>query len=45
MIHEGGELGSALSTAFGAALDNPDLIVACIVGDGEGRPGRAAAAR
>jgi len=35
VIHEGGELGYALSTAFGAALDNPDVIVACIVGDGE----------
>lgn len=34
-IHEGGELGYALSHAFGAAFDNPDLIVACIVGDGE----------
>jgi xylulose-5-phosphate/fructose-6-phosphate phosphoketolase len=33
-IHEGGELGYALATAFGAALDNPELIVACIVGDG-----------
>ena len=35
VIHEGGELGYALSTSYGAALDNPDLIVACIVGDGE----------
>jgi xylulose-5-phosphate/fructose-6-phosphate phosphoketolase len=35
VIHEGGELGYALATAFGAALDNPDLVVACIVGDGE----------
>ena len=34
-IHEGGELGYALSHAFGAAFDNPDLLVACIVGDGE----------
>ena len=34
-IHEGGELGYALATAFSAALDNPDLMVACIVGDGE----------
>jgi xylulose-5-phosphate/fructose-6-phosphate phosphoketolase len=34
-IHEGGELGYALATAFGAAMDNPDLIVGCIVGDGE----------
>ena len=34
-IHEGGELGYALSHAYGAAFDNPDLIVACVVGDGE----------
>ena len=34
-IHEGGELGYSLSHAFGAAFDNPDLIVACIIGDGE----------
>src|SRR5262249_5633553 len=34
-IHEGGELGYVLSLAFGAAFDNPDLIVAAIVGDGE----------
>ena len=34
-IHEGGELGYALSHAFGAAFDNPDLVVACVVGDGE----------
>ena len=34
-IHEGGELGYALSHAFGAAFDNPDLIVTCVVGDGE----------
>ena len=33
-IHEGGELGYAVSHAFGAAFDNPDLIVACVVGDG-----------
>lgn len=38
-IHEGGELGYALSHAFGAALDNPDLIVACVVGDGEAETG------
>ena len=44
MIHEGGELGYALATAFGAALDNPDLIVACIVGDGEAETGPTAAA-
>ncbi|HSQ59134.1 MAG TPA: phosphoketolase family protein [Acidobacteriota bacterium] len=42
VIHEGGELGYALSTAFGAALDNPDLIVACIVGDGEWETGPTA---
>jgi xylulose-5-phosphate/fructose-6-phosphate phosphoketolase len=41
-IHEGGELGYALSHAFGAAFDNPDLIVACIVGDGEAETGPAA---
>ena len=34
-IHEGGELGYAVSHAYGAAFDNPDLIVACVVGDGE----------
>ena len=34
-IHEGGELGYSLSHAFGAAFDNPDLVVACVVGDGE----------
>src|SRR5689334_23943458 len=34
-IHEGGELGYALMHAFGAAFDNPDLLVACVVGDGE----------
>jgi len=34
-IHEGGELGYALAHAFGAAFDNPDLLVACVVGDGE----------
>ena len=38
-IHEGGELGYSLSHAFGAALDNPDLIVACVVGDGESETG------
>src|SRR5438094_5784317 len=38
-IHEGGELGYALSHAFGAALDNPDLLVACVVGDGEAETG------
>lgn len=43
-IHEGGELGYALSVAFGAAMDNPDLVVACIVGDGEAETGPTAAA-
>ena len=43
-IHEGGELGYALATAFGAAFDNPDLIVGCIVGDGEAETGPTAAA-
>lgn len=43
-IHEGGELGYALATAFGAAMDNPDLIVTCIVGDGEAETGPTATA-
>ncbi len=38
-IHEGGELGYALLHAYGAALDNPDLIVCCVVGDGEAESG------
>ena len=38
-IHEGGELGYALSHAYGAAFDNPNLIVACVVGDGEAETG------
>jgi xylulose-5-phosphate/fructose-6-phosphate phosphoketolase len=38
-IHEGGELGYALSHAFGAAFDNPELIVACVIGDGEAETG------
>ncbi len=42
-IHEGGELGYALMHAFGAAFDNPDLIVACVVGDGEAETGPLAA--
>ena len=42
-IHEGGELGYALAHAYGAALDNPDLIVACVVGDGEAETGPLAA--
>ena len=43
-IHEGGELGYSLSHAFGAAFDNPSLIVACIVGDGEAETGPLATA-
>ena len=38
-IHEGGELGYSLSHAYGAAFDNPDLIAACVVGDGEAETG------
>src|SRR6266536_476595 len=38
-IHEGGELGYSLAHAYGAAFDNPDLIVACIIGDGEAETG------
>jgi xylulose-5-phosphate/fructose-6-phosphate phosphoketolase len=41
-IHEGGELGYSLSHAFGAAFDNPELLVACVVGDGEAETGPAA---
>ena len=40
--HEGGELGYALSHAYGAAFDNPDLIVACVIGDGEAETGALA---
>lgn len=43
-IHEGGELGYSLSHAFGAAFDNPNLVVACIVGDGEAETGPLATA-
>jgi xylulose-5-phosphate/fructose-6-phosphate phosphoketolase len=43
-MHEGGELGYSLSHAFGAAFDNPDLIVACVVGDGEAETGPLATA-
>lgn len=43
-LHEGGELGYALATAFGAALDAPDRIVACVVGDGEAETGPTAGA-
>ncbi|MBN8900663.1 MAG: BA14K family protein, partial [Rhodospirillales bacterium] len=38
-IHEGGELGYSLFHAFGAVLDNPDLVAACVVGDGEAETG------
>jgi len=41
-IHEGGELGYSLVHAYGAAFDNPDLIVACIIGDGEAETGALA---
>ncbi|HET9705332.1 MAG TPA: phosphoketolase family protein [Vicinamibacterales bacterium] len=41
-IHEGGELGYALSHSFGAVFDNPDLIAACVVGDGEAETGALA---
>lgn len=44
VILEGGELGYSLSTSFGASLDNPDCIVACVVGDGEAETGPAATA-
>jgi xylulose-5-phosphate/fructose-6-phosphate phosphoketolase len=43
-IHEGGELGYALAHAYGAAFDNPDLVVACVVGDGEAETGPLAGA-
>ena len=42
-IHEGGELGYALVHAYGAAFDNPDLVVACVIGDGEAETGPLAA--
>ena len=42
-IHEGGELGYALVHAYGAAFDNPDLVIACVVGDGEAETGTLAA--
>ena len=41
-IHEGGELGYSLAHAYGAAFDNPDLLVACVVGDGEAETGALA---
>lgn len=44
VILEGGELGYSLSTSYGAALDNPDLVVACLVGDGEAETGPTAGA-
>ncbi len=43
-IHEGGELGYALAHAYGAAFDNPDVVVACVVGDGEAETGSLATA-
>jgi xylulose-5-phosphate/fructose-6-phosphate phosphoketolase len=43
-IHEGGELGYSLSHAFGAVFDNPNLVVACIIGDGEAETGPLATA-
>jgi xylulose-5-phosphate/fructose-6-phosphate phosphoketolase len=43
-IHEGGELGYSLSHSFGAVLDNPDLVVACVIGDGEAETGPLATA-
>lgn len=43
-IHEGGELGYALSVSFGAVMDNPNLVVTCIVGDGEAETGPTATA-
>jgi xylulose-5-phosphate/fructose-6-phosphate phosphoketolase len=42
-IHEGGELGYSLSHAYGAAFDNPGLVVACVIGDGEAETGPLAA--
>src|SRR5690606_2994331 len=43
-IHEGGELGYSLSHAYGAAFDNPELLVACVIGDGEAETGPLATA-
>src|SRR5690606_4308571 len=43
-IHEGGELGYSLTHAYGAAFDNPELLVACVIGDGEAETGALAAA-
>ncbi|GAB2731049.1 hypothetical protein GCM10027072_26970 [Streptomyces bullii] len=42
-IHEGGELGYSLAHAYGAALDHPELLVACVIGDGEAKTGPLAA--
>src|SRR5258706_3324744 len=42
-IHEGGELGYSIAHAYGAAFDNPDLVVCCVVGDGQGETGALAA--
>jgi xylulose-5-phosphate/fructose-6-phosphate phosphoketolase len=44
-IHEGGERGYALTHAYGAAFDNPDLVVCCVVGDGEAETDPLAASR
>jgi xylulose-5-phosphate/fructose-6-phosphate phosphoketolase len=44
VILEGGELGYSLSTSYGAVLDNPDLVVACVIGDGEAETGALATA-
>jgi xylulose-5-phosphate/fructose-6-phosphate phosphoketolase len=44
-IHEGGELGYSIAHAFGAAFDNPDLLVCCVVGDGESETGSQAGSR
>lgn len=41
-IHEGGELGYALAVSFGAVMDKPDMIISCIVGDGEAETGPCA---
>ena len=41
-IHEGGELGYALSVAYGAVMDHPNLIACCVVGDGEAESGPTA---
>ncbi len=41
-IHEGGELGYALAVSFGAVMDKPDLVVACVIGDGEAESGPTA---